>query len=446
MIIFSTQTRPGVRFLALALALFGALAFVVRGYHDERETLRFRDFKGPYASARCLLEHCDPYSEEQTHAEFLAAGGVDQDRVPFDPYSALYPPFSLVALTPVAALPFPVTHALWKALIAALFAVAVYLVAELSLASGVSLALSLLLAGFALSSTILLMLGQISGVVIPLLAIGFACLLRDRLFWPGTLCLFAASMLKPQDAAFLVLYLLLAGPSWRKAFFRIAALSIVFVGLSLFWIGHDRAAANWLPELRANLAGASAPGNFNSPARGGAQGLNQTQLGSLFAVTRDVPAIYNKEALAASAVLFALWLLAVLRLPDSTPKHLLALAALACFTLLPVYHRQYDTRMLLFAFPAVAFLLGERRHRVQGLVGLLLLGAATVLTSHQYINRILLHQQAAIRQAGVAKTLLCYRFLPEVALVLFLYFVVALYRMEPRLAADRPVEPGGYIR
>ena len=92
-----------MRLLALALAFLGALTFVVRGYHDEQEALHFRDFKGPYSSARCLLKHCDPYSEEQTHAEFLRAGGNDDDKLVFDPYSALYPPFSLVALTPLAA-------------------------------------------------------------------------------------------------------------------------------------------------------------------------------------------------------------------------------------------------------------------------------------------------------------------------------------------------------
>lgn len=90
--------------LALLFALLGVCVFVVRGYHDERVVLKFRDFKQPYSSARCLLKSCDPYSESSTRAAFLAAGGHDIDKVVFKPSSALYPPFSLVALVPVAVL------------------------------------------------------------------------------------------------------------------------------------------------------------------------------------------------------------------------------------------------------------------------------------------------------------------------------------------------------
>ncbi len=409
----------------LILAVFGAIVFAVRGYHDEREALHFRDFKQPYASARCLLTGCDPYSEPATRAAFLAAGGTDDDKVVFDPYSALYPPFSLAALAPVAALPWPAAHALWEALIAASFSLAALLAARLCLSAGadgtVALGPVLLLGMLTASSTILLMLGQVSGVVIALMVVGFFCLLRGRLLPLAALCFFVALMLKPHDAALPFLYLLFAGPRWRRVFFISAALSVVFAGASLLWFAHAPGTAHWLTELQANLHGNAAPGSVNSPAPGREQAVNLADLQAIFAAVRNRAAFYNGAALAASVLLFAAWLVPVIRLRNSQGKHLLAIAAIACLMPLPIYHRQYDTRILLLAFPAVAFLLARRR--VWGLLGLALMAAATVVTAHPFLN----HLARGSLGAGPARTLALYRPMPEVLLLLFLYFAASLW-------------------
>ncbi len=420
-------TRPAVRYLALLLALVGVLAFAVRGYHDETEALHFRDFKQPYSSARCVLTGCDPYSEKDTHAAFLAAGGIDNDSIVFDPYSALYPPFSLVALAPVAALRYPAAHTLWEATIAATFSLAVLLVADLCVTAGAALPPVLVLAVLALTSTILLMLGQVSGVVIALLVIGFTCLLRERFFPAAVLCLFLALMLKPHDAAVPLLYLLFAGARWRRAFAIIAVLSVVCVGASLAWFAHVPGTAHWLGELRANLQGNAAPGSVNNPTLGNLQGLNLADLQAIFAVVRGQASFYNNAAFLVSLVLLGLWIVPAMRLRNTFTKHLLSIAAIACLALLPIYHRQYDTRILLLAFPAVAYLLADRRRRAWGWLGLLLLCVATIVTSHQYVNRLMVRQPLAIAHAGIGRTLLLYRPIPEVMLVLFLYFLVSLY-------------------
>ena len=413
----------------MLLAVLGIVAFCVRGYHDEREALHFRDFKQPYASARCLLTGCDPYSEPDTHAAFLAAGGPDNDKVVFDPYSALYPPFSLVVLTPIAALPYPAAHAVWEAATAAAFAAAVLLTAELCALGGGSLATALLLAVFTFSSTILLMLGQISGVVIALLVIAFASLVRERRTALAVVCLFAALMLKPHDAALPLLYLLFAGPRSRRVFAAVAVPACVCVAGSLLWFAHGAHTAHWLMELRANLAGNAAPGSVNDPGLGHAQALNLTDLQAIFAAVRDRPSFYNGAAFAVSAILLAAWAVPAARLRNTVPKHLLALAAIACLSLLPIYHRQYDTRILLLAFPAVAWLLSERRHRGWGGFGFVLLSVATVVTAHQFLNRESMGSAQAIAHAGAARTLLLYRPVPEIVLALFLFFLAALYRV-----------------
>ena len=264
------------------------------------------DFKQPYASARCLLTGCDPYSEGETHAAFLAAGGPDNDAVVFDPYSALYPPFSLVALMPFAALPWPTAHTLWEALLAASFSLAALCTAQLCLDAGSALLPVFLLAALTATSTILLMLGQISGVVIALLVLGFFCLLRERFFFLAAICFFLALLLKPHDAALPFVYLLFAGPRSRRVFFVVAGPAILFAAGSFLWFAHAPSTTHWLPELRANLHGNAAPGSVNSPAPGHAQAVNLTDLQAIFAAVRNRAAFYNGAALLVAAVLVCL--------------------------------------------------------------------------------------------------------------------------------------------
>jgi hypothetical protein len=420
--------NPIFRAIALLLALAGALAFVVRGYHDEREALHFRDFKQPYSSSLCLLHGCDPYSEPDTRAAFLSAGGVDNDRVVFDPYSALYPPFSLALLTPVAALPYPVAHRVWEALTAAAFSIAVLLTAELCLQFEASLPVIVLLALFSLSSTILIMLGQISGLVLALLVIAFSCLIKERLIWLAVLCLVIAVLLKPHDAAIPTLYLLFAGGRWRKAFGWVASISILFAAGSLLWFSSMQSTSHWLPELQANLHGNAAAGSVNNPATGHMQSINLADLQAILAVVHDKASFYNDTAALVSLVILLCWAVLLWRMPNSLSKHLLAIATIACLALLPIYHRQYDTRILLLAFPAVALLLSRRNHRMPGVVGFALLSAATVLTSHQFTNRLQSRDGLAIAHASAAQTLLFYRPIPEILLALCLFFLVALAR------------------
>ncbi len=106
---------------------------------------------------------------------------------------------------------------------------------------------------------------------------------------------------------------------------------------------------------------------------------------------------------------------------------MVAIAALACLALLPIYHRQYDTRILLLTFPAAAYLLADTRRRIWGALGLMLLAVATVLTSHQVHSRLLIPRIAAIQASSPVRTLLLYRPIENSTLVLSLYFLAALW-------------------
>ncbi|HEY0785404.1 MAG TPA: glycosyltransferase family 87 protein [Acidobacteriaceae bacterium] len=424
------------RGLALALLLLSLAFFIVRGYENEYSVLRSIDFKQPYASARCLLKGCDPYSESQTHQAYSEAHGTDDEGV-FVPYSALYPPFSLAVLAPLAALPYGAAHTIWDGMIAGLFSFAVLLVADLCLALGATVPI-VVLAAFAADSTILLMEGQVSGIVISLLVIGFWCLLRQRFFWVAVTCLSLALLLKPHDAALPVLYLLFAGARWRKAFFLIAGSFAVFALVTSLWCASRPASRHWEPELAANVAGNETAGNANDPTRGHVEAMQVTNLQALVGAFDTRPAVDNALAGLLSVVLLLAWACPALRMPQGLEKHLLALAAMASMTLLPVYHRQYDTRLLVLAFPAVALL--WRRHGRWGVAAVLLMCGATYSCAHQTLHRLAQGHAAAILQAGPLRTL-CFRPLPETALLLTLFFLAAFYRewLRPFEAAVGPI-------
>jgi hypothetical protein len=413
---------------AWALLLLGILAFVGKGYKDEQAALHFRDFKQPYASARCVLHGCDPYAEAPTREQFLEAGGVDEDATVFQAYSSLYPPPSLVMLTPVAALRYPAAHELWFVVIALLFSLASAAVAELSLSflgGGTAIVLTVVLAAFIFSSTILLMLGQITGPVVSLLVIGAWLLIHDRLRWLAVLCLTAALLLKPHDSLLIVgLYLLVAGARWRRAWLAVMALALVFTAGSLAWFQHSPATSHWTTELPANLKGNTSSGNVNDATLSNLQASEIADLKALVGTVTPSPRLATLGELGGSAILLLLWIVPVVRMRDTRTKHVLALAALSAITLLLIYHRQYDTRLLLLVFPATALLLARRRG--WGLAALALTAVASVITSHKYGN-FLVVRQTRLGSETAAQALVSYRPLPEIELLLALFFIAALW-------------------
>jgi hypothetical protein len=101
-------------------------------------------------------------------------------------------------------------------------------------------------------------------------------------------------------------------------------------------------------------------------------------LQAVFSVFWDDPRIYNLASYLVCAPLLLLWVFVTLRSRSSPARAWLALAAIAALSMLPVYHRQQDTKLLLLTVPACAMLWAEG-----GLIGwfaLLVNTAGFVLT------------------------------------------------------------------
>ena len=182
-----------LRILTIAIA---AIIFFMLGALRASQTKN--DFVPVYDGARCMLHGCNPYGT-----------GV-----------LLYPPSTLLALSPLALFRSPVAWLLWFLLNGGLFVTAVVLVVSLCPSRHRWLATALgavLLAG----SSQLLILAQPSAFAVSLVVIGVFLFLRGRSLFFGAVLLMFSLAVKPQIGGLIVLYLF-----WRGIHRRYAALAI----------------------------------------------------------------------------------------------------------------------------------------------------------------------------------------------------------------------------
>ena len=401
------------RLYGFCVVLLGCLFFAVRGYHDQTLTLQAFDFKPVYSSTLCLRDGCDPYDSIQIEHEYLQHGGDRSDLRPFRPYNANYPPSALFLVLPLTLLPFGPAHVVWLAIGILLFCCAVFCVADLCVGPRM-LIVHGVLALFAMTSTMLIMLGQPAIMSISLVVIGAWCFLRGRLAGLGVLAFAVSLTFKPHVGALIWLYFLLASRGGMvpadgetmvepATMFRRRALQTLVVTLVLMtpgiWLAfHHPASAHWPQELRMNLVQIAAHGNASDPGPSNDEAQSVTDLQAVFSLIRDTPGFFNRAAYAVFVPLLLAWLYLVMR-PLKNPyrrifgeegltvlsaRDLLALATAASLSFLPIYHRQYDTRLLLIMFPAVALLAATKERR--GYAALALSVVATVAMSHQFVH------------------------------------------------------------
>ena len=101
-------------------------------------------------------------------------------------------------------------------------------------------------------------------------------------------------------------------------------------------------------------------------------------LQALLSVFRDDPHFYNLGSDLICAPIGLIWGFITLRSRPTATRAWLALASIAALSMLPVYHRQYDSKLLLLTVPACVMLWAEG-----GLIGwlaMLINTAAFVLT------------------------------------------------------------------
>lgn len=367
--------------LLLCISLSTLWSYQIR--QDFQGPLKMPDFAAIYYAARCALYHHDPYNPdalltvyktETAGADPLAAKKARDvlsicDNVP----TAL-----LVAL-PLALLPWAIAANVWMILTAALLAAAAYLMWDL--AEDRAPLLAGVLAAFLLANCeALLTVGNLAGLTIGLCIVAVWCFLKDRFALLGVVLLGASLVLKPHDSGLVWLYFLLAGGNLRKRSLQSLAVAVFLLVVAAIWMAP--VSPHWITELRGNLAALSTPNGASDPYLSGSTsrtGGGIIDLQAAVSIFKNDPRFYNLVSFFVSGSLILAWAIAVLRKRFSQQSALLALAAISALSILPIYHRTNDAKILLLAIPGCAVLWAGKGPRRW--IALVLTSAAIVLAS-----------------------------------------------------------------
>ncbi len=371
------------RLSGLLLLLLSSIIFISWGAHLERKAVYgMIDFKAVYWGTRCLIQHCDPYRQNELEHVYLAEGGENSSE--FTPLRTsvtlyIYFPTASTLIAPFAMLPWGPAHVLWMTLTAAGLILAAFLMWDLGAKRAPTL--SILLACLVLANCeFVFATGNTAGLAVSLCVVAVWCFFQQRFVLAGVLCLAVSLVLKPHDGGLVWFYFLLAGGAHRKRALQTLVVALVLSLPSVLWITH--VSPHWMQELHSNLLANSSPGSLSDPRPANFDGRlpwTVIDLQTVFSVFRDNPRFYNLATYLVFGPLLLVWIIVTLRSRFSQARAWLALAGIAALSMLPVYHRPYDAKLLLLTVPACAMLWAEG-----GLIrwlALLVNAAATVLTA-----------------------------------------------------------------
>jgi hypothetical protein len=366
----------------LLLLLIGTVFFLLFGLATEVSSPHsMMDFKVVYYPTRCLIQGCDPYKADDVLHLFeveeinsqLDAAKTRQIVTRF-----IYLPSAFLVTAPFAMLPWKQAHLLWLMVTSLTFMTACFLIWNWS-ANYAPLVSGALIGFFIANSVTVMLLSNAAGIAIGFCVIAVWCFLKNRFVLIGVLCLAVSLALKPQDAGLVWLYFLLAGGIYRRRALQTLFATIALNLPAVLWVWH--VSPYWLQEWHSNILALAVHGGVNDPGptSSGAHGLDMlVSLQTVFGSFTDDPHIYNSLTYLVCVPLLIVWGLVTLRRRCSPETTWLALGAIACLSMLPVYHRQLDTKLLLLTIPGCV-VLWAKRNRV-GRLALLTTFAALFLT------------------------------------------------------------------
>lgn len=358
------------------------------------------DFIPVYTGARCLLHDCNPYEPSQLDQQYFLEGGSVLERPNWANTPPLYPPSTLLALSPLTLFRFPVARLIWVLLNGCLFVTSAAIILFMCPRSHWWLA-TILVSLILITSGILLALGNPGIFSISLLIMGSYLFLRGRYLPLGALLLVLSLAAKPQMGGLIVLYLLARRIHLRYAVAAMAGALAILLSAGLILSLHPQS-ADWSSSLKANISAASAPDGVDDPRPVNNKHGHAVALINLQAIT----AVFLREAREYDAAAYAIFLsllavmiTAIVRTDAHPDIHLISIGALALLSLMPVYHRFYDTRMLLITIPAAVIVYQKRRLLGTVIGALTLLNVVSVqdrvqkfIVNHQMFQSILSHK------------------------------------------------------
>jgi hypothetical protein len=346
------------------------------------------DFVPVYTGARCLVKGCNPYDTTQLQQQYFQRGGLARQLLPWRQEIPVYPPSTLVVFAPLTVLNFPAARLLWACFNASLY---IFTVLLLLYECPRAYRWLVILIGslFLLTSySPLIAAGQPATFAICLLIIGIICFLHDRYLALAALLFMVSVAAKPQLGGFIVAYFLLKRIHWRHAAAALAG-ALILLLLGVMMLQHHRGSADWLPALRANLVTIAQPGAVDDPRPSHKDAIGFANLQAVTSIFSANEKTFNAAAYLIFLALLVAWAWAAFQTDRRAAVQYVALAGLAVISLLPVYHRIYDAKLLLLTIPAIPLI--YQRHRIAG-------AAIAALTLLETVSEPLQHQVVVLFQ------------------------------------------------
>ncbi len=346
----------------LYLFLMGCAIFVLVCLAAERMGIAWMvDFKSVYYGTRCLIEHKDPYNASDLVQVFQAESGLNaSSRVEAGRLQAetiyVNMPTSFAVVSPFALLNWRFAHILWMLFTGLALLISSFLIWRLSVDLSPILA-GALLAIWLIDAIPVVLVGNAAGITIGLCIDATWYFTEKSYEIPGVLCLAVGLVLKPHDVWLVWLFYLFAGGIHRKRALQVLAVTTALSCASVVWVLQD--SPHWFSELQRNLGLTGYPGSINDPSpvmMAIPTVGSMVHLQTVFAVFWSASSIYNLLTYIVCGALIAIWAVTSIRGRLNPQDQWLALAAGAFLSLLPVYHRTHDAKLILVAVPACAML------------------------------------------------------------------------------------------
>lgn len=369
--------RPYLNSLVLCISALIAFCVATGIYGAFRSSI---DLVNIYAGARCLFHGCNPYDTSQLEQQYFQSGGRADELAPWENEVPMYPPSTLMALSPLTLLRFPEARVLWFLLNGCLFVTSAGMILSVCPRSHrwfSTILISLLLVSIGLP----LALGNPAIFAISLLIIGCYFLFRSRFLPLGAFLLMLSVAAKPQIGVLIVLYLLVKGIHRRYVVAAMAGALALLLTAGLILSLQPRS-TGWTSTLSSDISASMEPGGINDPEPANSHAITLINLQAITSVFFPDAREYNAIAYAVLLVLLAVLIAVVLRTNACQEIYFLSIGALSALSLMPVYHRIPDARLFLISIPAVAIVYQKRR-----LLGFLI-GALTVLETISIQGRV----------------------------------------------------------
>jgi hypothetical protein len=248
------------------LVLIGCAIFILVGTALELAApVTTVDFRVVYYSARCLLDHGDPYNPAQLDNTYRTQGGEsprDNPQIRRTERMYNYLPTAFPLTLTFALLPFGLAHWLWLGFTASSLVLASFLMWQIAAQSAPLLAG--LLVGLSLAnSELFLILGNPAGLAVGFCVIAVWCISQKRFVLAGLICFALSLMLKPHDGGLVWLYFLFSGVENRRRAWQILGLVVLLSVPVIVWL--SVVAPAWPGELQSTLAIYSSHGDVNDP-------------------------------------------------------------------------------------------------------------------------------------------------------------------------------------